>query len=344
VRARLVAFVLAIDVACTAFAADDPPVGPDVTADGGSEDGGAVASPAFTIASGRSNPAGLATDGEYLYWAESVENGGIFRCPLAGCAGEPTPIAAGEATPTHLIATSTGLAWTALNATNKLRRMERDASPSKCSAPLERPGLLRVRSGTLYVFDEDGDVWTCPHSLYCVNQCTQAAYAFDGMRGGDVDTSRVYFGTDMGIRSCALGGRCDPALDGGNTILVPSASSIRSLVVDELDIYWVDDERGTVHSAPKTGLGADAQPKLLADGQNHPWRLFVDGTSVYVLNRGTGTDGELVHLPITGGPRTVLASGLARPTELVVDATHVYWTNAGTSSGSGTVMRVPKLR
>jgi hypothetical protein len=43
-----------------------------------------------TIASGRSEPAGIASDGTNVYWVEDH----VYRCPITGCVGAPTSLAA----------------------------------------------------------------------------------------------------------------------------------------------------------------------------------------------------------------------------------------------------------
>src|SRR5262249_30329877 len=117
-----------------------------------------------------------------------------------------------------------------------------------------------------------------------------------------------------------------------------SQPNVAWLVVDDLNVYFVDNLAGTVMSVPKAG----GPTTTLASNQNHPRRIAVDGLYLYVLNAGTGTDGEIIRMQTDGKGLTVLATGLVRPAELLTTTTHIYWTNGGLSTGMGSVMRIAK--
>jgi hypothetical protein len=195
----------------------------------------------------------------------------------------------------------------------------------------------------LVAFDSDGvatcDVYLCSLSGY---QCGPIWPNVDA-RVGDTDGDRAYVATGTEIRSCALGEACSGA-DAG-ALVVPSQANVLALALgstaaggDTKMLYWVDGDGGALMSSPTTG----GSPVTLATGQNTASRIAVDGLVLYVLNTGTGTDGELVRVDTTDGGVTLLASRLVRPVDLVVGGKDVYWTNAGAASGAGTVMRVPK--
>jgi hypothetical protein len=86
--------------------------------------------------------------------------------------------------------------------------------------------------------------------------------------------------------------------------------------------------------------GAVHVPQLLARGQQTPWGIAIDATSVY----GTNFNGHTVmKVPLDGGASVTLASEQNFPHWIAVDETGVYWVNQGNvGSTDGTVMKVSK--
>lgn len=74
---------------------------------------------------------------------------------------------------------------------------------------------------------------------------------------------------------------------------------------------------------------------ILADGQKGPQGLAVDGKNVYWTNK---YGGQVMAVPVNGGPVVTLASGQESPFGVAVNATHVYWT---TFADPGAVMSAP---
>jgi len=80
--------------------------------------------------------------------------------------------------------------------------------------------------------------------------------------------------------------------------------------------------------------GSGGVSTTLASGQNVPFGIVVDATTVYWTNYAGGT---VMKVPIGGATPTTLASGQNSPYGIAVDATSVFWT---TYTG-GAVMSVP---
>jgi hypothetical protein len=303
---------------------------------------GAAPPPPTVIASGRTKPTGIATDGISLYWTEAGDQGQILRCPLAGCEGDPSVVVDNESAPTDLVAGKLGIGWTAVGA-GQLRFQAPDAGAANCGR-VEAVSALRHRGGFLFVFEDNGVVESCAENAGCSPCDPQVAHA-PGPLNGDVDAKYVYFTTNSDIRRCPMANFCDvarPQPGGGWEMVRPSVANVGDLVVDDLSVYWVDSVAGSVLMAPKDPAFASTKAKTLLSNEKHPSRLVVDQSDVYVLSRGDGADGEVVRVSTSNGERTVLASGLAVPSHLLVEAANVYFTTLGAGSGMGSILRVPK--
>src|SRR5258706_10780605 len=83
--------------------------------------------------------------------------------------------------------------------------------------------------------------------------------------------------------------------------------------------------------------------KILADGQDHPQKILVDGANIYFVTGGTvasqheGTN-NIVRLSLKDGSRSVLVNGGERIPDqvLALDEQFIYWTDGGN------ILRVPK--
>jgi hypothetical protein len=93
-----------------------------------------------------------------------------------------------------------------------------------------------------------------------------------------------------------------------------------------------------VKSSAKGGGGV----KVIASGQDRPWRLALDGEMLYFVNRGTEANGEIARVPTGGGLVEKLATGLVRPYDLLVTPKAVVFTLSGATTADGKVMSVAK--
>ncbi len=130
-----------------------------------------------------------------------------------------------------------------------------------------------------------------------------------------------------------IAGKCDSVavvIGVGNSPGRPS-----SLAVDATNIYWTIGDgspNGAVMKAPLS----KGPSTLLATGQDYPFDVVVDATSVYWANHFA-----VMKCSIAGGDVTTLASGRDSIAGIAVDAAAVYFGTVGSSTGGGAVMRVP---
>jgi sugar lactone lactonase YvrE len=113
--------------------------------------------------------------------------------------------------------------------------------------------------------------------------------------------------------------------------------------VNGANVYWADEDDGTVLALP-TGGGT---PATLASGQALPAHVALSATGLYWVDYGTcapvddagdlGCFGSVMTVPLDGGAVATLASGLTSPNRIAVDPAGVYVT----SGAAGTVLKLP---
>jgi hypothetical protein len=94
-------------------------------------------------------------------------------------------------------------------------------------------------------------------------------------------------------------------------------------VVDDDTVYWTDIGDGSVRSIPKS----NGAVTVIAQGQQQPKRLAVDGTYVYWSNF---LGAAIMRARKDGSGSPELVSAASEPWGLVVDQSDVYWVDAGT--------------
>ena len=88
-------------------------------------------------------------------------------------------------------------------------------------------------------------------------------------------------------------------------------------------------------------LGGACQVATLATGLLNPYRVAVDGQSVYWTEGGTTTtNGSVKKIPLGGGTPTPLATSQNAPYGLAIDGNNVYWTSLAPSGSGGLLQKV----
>ena len=146
------------------------------------------------------------------------------------------------------------------------------------------------------------------------------------------DAAYLYWTTqNQGIRRAPLGG-------GEAATLVLGEPDAWQLAVDRDNIYWVT-LAGDVRKAPLAGGSA----VTLASGASVSG-IAVDGDSLYWATGSQTPSGNIMRLPLGGGPPSVLATVPGGPEALTIDADNVYVATLDSvfkvAKSSGTVERI----
>ncbi|MGA9653151.1 MAG: hypothetical protein WBV96_04500 [Polyangia bacterium] len=252
-------------------------------------------------------PAGLATDGSAVYWADMTpvnDDAGealshFFRCTVDGCGGNPEVLSDGG---DERLAVHGGyLIWTTF-----------EALVSVCPTPGCASGAR--------------DLWSAGYS-----PCDTGIAA---------DDSGVYWTTaSADIFMCPLTG-CD---NNPSVLMLAGAEqavATYDLAIDNDFVYVTDSNPlslGMVLRCAKTGCGA--QPVVLANGLNSPLGIVADGAHVYWI------ENDQVRLCAVEGCNnspTTLATGAGSLTALAVDEQYVYVADLGAGPSEGRIWRVSK--
>lgn len=121
------------------------------------------------------------------------------------------------------------------------------------------------------------------------------------------------------------------SLSGGTpTPVVGSLNSPSSIASDAADVFFSDENDGTITRAPST---------VVASSQSRPVSVALDATHVYWSNFGPAGDagvgaGAILRVPRSGGTPETLAGGLTKPSSVFVAGGRVFWV---TAEAAGTV-------
>jgi hypothetical protein len=118
----------------------------------------------------------------------------------------------------------------------------------------------------------------------------------------------------------------------------------RGVAFDNQNMYWVDNFSGAIESvSPISGGYGLLRPSMLDGGTtDRPLDIVSDGHDVYWA---TFDGGQIISVPIGGGPQTVIASGLDHPKALAFDANNIYWVDFGGANPTiptGSIKQAPK--
>jgi hypothetical protein len=196
------------------------------------------------------------------------------------------------------------------------------------------PVAIALHAGTLYWGnDADRTVSTVPIAGGSPSVLYPGRTA---VRGFAFDDTRVYF--TRNVFNIVEAGLLDGSSSGNFTNQQePGATGIAS---NASAAYWTNGGSGAIRTR-SLGAPAASGGTTLISGQLHPDGIALDATALYWANHDA-SNGEIVKMPIAGGPSTPVASGRANPHSVVVASGYVYWTEQGDGTpNTGSVQRAP---
>ncbi len=244
------------------------------------------------LASGLSNPYGIAIDSTNVYWTEDGS----------------TPITIGPGT-VKKVGINGGTVTTLY---------------SGLSGFNGGPRSISVDSTSVYWTDNLSG--TVNKELISGGTVTNLTSGMNNnIQGIAVDATSVYWADVYGIRKVGING-------GNVTTLASETSGCpRGIAVDSTSVYWTDMCNWTINKVGINGGTVTVLASgSYAKAENGPWGIAVDSTSVYWTEFNWG--GSIYKVGINGGAMTTVASGLAAPQNLAVDSNSVYWTEPGSGT------------
>lgn len=128
---------------------------------------------------------------------------------------------------------------------------------------------------------------------------------------------------------------------GGARVIAASQASPSAIAVASSNVYWVNRGFGKAGGTVMKMILPGGTPIALANAEDYPHDIAVDGEYVYWDTFVPG--GTIAKVPIDGGGKVTLATvdTMTSPFAMTIDGANVYWTSHGSDTNTGSVMKVP---
>jgi hypothetical protein len=261
----------------------------------------------LVYAQGLTNPRGVATDGQNIYFATATYGGvtgGIWSCPVAGCGGGGATHLSSAVIPYGIAVDSSYVYWV-------------DNSDGSVHKGAKIGG---TDGGTDVVLYDGGPYDDAGNTFSELGQCV-------------VDGPFLYFG-DYSEDVIRLSVNGDTPTLLGNGVNNSVYGSYFGITTDSTSVY--SGGNGIILRADKMIADSGAP---IASSIAAPLGLAFDPTSglIYWANGGSGNsnDGTVGRLATDGGNQRVLQSSLVTPEAVTVSGNYVLWLSNGTLSAGG---------
>ncbi len=277
------------------------------------------------LVSGQSNPAGIAIDGEKLFWADTGSST-IMQCTAPDCADAGPLVSGTSGAPVTVVAVKGSVFWVTGSA---LWGVSESGGLAVQLAAAASPAFLGT-DGTQVYFETDGNVSWCPASLQACTPTAVFPQPLSAVEGLSLANGLVYVAAGQQVLSCPFVGCTQP------TTLASGLFGISGLAVSAAGIF-IGDNGGQILGCPLAG-SCTVSEEVLAANQSSPSSLLLDGTNLYWLAPFPAAAGSVSRCDTASCHPTVLASGQSAPAAMVVDDEYLYFT----VTGEGAVKRVVK--
>ena len=285
------------------------------------------------LATGQTNPSGIAVDDASVYWTNYSDGGTVARVSIDG--GTPTTLATDQQCPNDIAVLNGQVFWTNnVHSGSVMQESTLGGTPTPIARGQASPGLIAVDESNVYWTNTEdaGSVVLSPRSGGAL---VTLATDQDAPTGIAVYDGGVYWTNDDSPPGGSL--VTVPANGSGMPeTLIPAQVFPFGIAVDSSGAYWTSQgnvgSSGAIYFEPTSSFmlgNTSAYVIPLATQQDVPTRIALDESYVYWTNAGTGlTDGSIMKVlrakpakPIT------LATNQGSPFGIAVDGTSVYWTN-----------------